>query len=193
MTVKQVIDKRSRYNNIDISEELGLDWLNLFQQDLAFDGGPVDSFMYESVVKGVSYNLPDGFVSFLKAVTSDGKVLSLDAVTIERTSVKFGVDADGIDFSYVQVPPTLLSASDPLTVNIRYHDIAYLYMLAMYYDMEGEGDPEESGFAERYYQRYEFKKHQITSELQTRVIEPVGTTDVLPRRRGRTVGFKEFY
>jgi hypothetical protein len=193
MTASEILEKLGRYNNIDIDEELGLDWLNLFQQDVAFDGGPISNYDFTPVEGGTFYNLPSDFISFIKAMDSMGQLIKLEDVTIDRSSILFSSDADSVSMSYVRVPPTLISASEQLSVHPRFQEIAYLYLIYMYYDMEGEGDPEESSFAQRYFERYEFKKNQIASELLMATTDPVKTHDVLPRRSGKARLESEFY
>jgi hypothetical protein len=58
----------------------------------------------------------------------------------------------------------------------------------MYYDMEGEGDSEESGLAERYYQRWVYYRNMaitalMNSDNEAPTREPVSTQDVMPKTR----------
>lgn len=194
MTALEVLTQLSRYNGIDIADELCLDWLNLFQQDLAFYGTTSGTQVYTDVVAGTAYNLPTDFVSLIRAVNSLSEIIDNDDIELgEDSTISFSEDDDSISVKYIKTPTTLTSINNDLTVHKRFHEIAYFYLLSMYYDMEGEGDTEESVLSERYLKRYEFRKNQIIAELRMGTSGPLSTKDVLPKRTGIVRSTEEFY
>ncbi len=184
MTVGEILGRLSRYNNISIETSLGIDWLNDFQADVAYEAGPVVSYTINNVVPNTPYSLPSDFILIQKV--SDGYNNVITDYDIHRNGVEstisFKREAKIITVNYVKNPDELTSIDSQLTVHPRIQQIAFLFLLFMYYDKESEGDTEESNFADKQYARYMMKRDQIFAELRTQENKPVKTTDVLPNR-----------
>lgn len=133
----------------DVSDDLAI-WFNEAQMDLVNDFGKVVkdiSGTYADVASGSEYALPDRFFNIVKcscdySLTPDGKIIF--------------ADGGEVTLYYRQIP-TMFVASTPDTLcelDERVHQLIPMFAAARYWDMESEGDYEESGHGTKWMNYY---------------------------------------
>lgn len=135
--------------NDDVSDQLAA-WFNEAQIDLANDFGKVIKDIsgdYADVTSGNEYDLPDRCLNITDC--------SCDySLTPDR---KIVFDEGGAVTLYYRQIPTMFVASTPDTVcdlDERVQQLLPMFAAARYWDMESEGDYEESGHGTKWMSYY---------------------------------------
>src|SRR5690606_27649717 len=124
-----------------------------------------------NVVDGTVIPTTNGVFSVLSA--SDGYPLS--AIEVGANSLILHQPADSVTIKYSSIAPDYTNMDDELTIHPSLHAPMVYFLVSMYYDMEGEGDTEESDLAERFYQRWVYYRNMAIAAL-------TGTDNDLPNR-----------
>lgn len=133
----------------DVSDDLAI-WFNEAQMDLTKDFGKVVKDIsgdYADVASDSEYNLPDRCFGIIQcscdyALTPDGKIV---------------FDEGGEIILYYRQIPTMFVASTPDTeceLDERVQHLLPMFAAARYWDMESEGDYEESGHGTKWMSYY---------------------------------------
>jgi hypothetical protein len=142
-----------------------------------------------NVVSGTIQNVSTGLINILSATYEDGDY-PLTSIVASPLSLRFLDTATSLVIRYTTLPATYTNISNELSSHPIFHDSILQYLIYMYYDKEGEGDAEESGLAERYYQKWLRSRSIALSVLNNSVIpsdqmDPVETVDNLPKSSRR--------
>lgn len=182
------------FGDLDPTSEQVLSWLDTWQKDVAADLPPVKRVVLSNIVANVEVALPTDFLS-LQNIMEDGlpyRYINRISISSDKF-ITFPFDATTLTLIYNHIPATLTSLDTELVVHPMVQPIALYFLVAMYYDKEGEGD-EESTMAARWMQRYEYKKLEIIGKIMNSYGDgPVETTDVMPRSSRRSRAEEDDY
>ena len=184
MTGRDLFRQLQQFGDLDIQESTVLGWIDMCQKKSSLDLPVVQTVTALSVVDGTVVPMSNGVFRVLSA--SDGYPLS--AIEIGANSLILHQPAASVTIKYSSIAPDYTNMEDELTIHPSLHAPMVYFLVSMYYDMEGEGDTEESDLAERFYQRWVYYRNMAIAaltgtdnDLPNR--EPVETKDVLPRTR----------
>lgn len=184
MTGRDLFRQLQQFGDLDVQEPTVLGWIDMCQKKSSLDLPVVQSVTAMSVVDGTVIDVPNGVFRVLTA--SDGYPLS--AIEVGANTLILHQAADFVTITYSSIAPDYTNMEAELTIHPSLHAPMVYFLVSMYYDMEGEGDTEESGLAERFYQRWVYYRNMAIAalagtdyDLPSR--EPVPTKDVLPRTR----------
>jgi len=173
-----------QFGDLDVQESTVLSWIDMCQKKSSLDLPVVQTVTALNVVDGTVVPISNGVFRVLSA--SDGYPLS--AIEVGANSLILHQPAASVTIKYSSIAPDYTNMEDELTIHPSLHAPMVYFLVSMYYDMEGEGDTEESGLAERFYQRWVYYRNMAIAaltgtdnDLPNR--EPVETKDVLPRTR----------
>ena len=192
-----LLTQLQQFGEIDVQEASVLSWIDMGQKEVSLDLPVVRTITTNNVIANQTVSIPTGIFNIISAICEDGEY-PLNSIKVNSASLTFLESADFITVTFTSIAPDYLSMNDELTIHPSLHSPLVYYLISMYYDTEGEGDSEESGLAERYYQRWMYYKNLAlasltgtSNDLNSR--NPVETTDVLPRSRGRRVMEDTYY
>ena len=184
MNGRDLFRQLQQFGDLDVQESTVLGWIDMCQKKSSLDLPVVQTVTALSVVDGTVVPMSNGVFRVLSA--SDGYPLS--AIEVGANSLILHQPADSVTIKYSSIAPDYTNMDDELTIHPSLHAPMVYFLVSMYYDMEGEGDTEESGLAERFYQRWVYYRNMAIAaltgtdnDLPNR--EPVETKDVLPRTR----------
>lgn len=171
-----------QFGDLDVQEDTVVGWIDMCQKKSSLDLPVVQSITALNVVDGTTVSTPSGVFRVISA--SDGYPLS--DIEVGSNALIFRRAADSVTVKYSSIAPTYTNLNNELTIHPSLHAPMVYFLVSMYYDMEGEGDSEESGLAERFYQRWVYYRNMAIAaltgsdyDLPSR--EPVETKDVMPR------------
>lgn len=193
MTGNNLYSELLRFGNIDIPELTVIGWINICQKSVSTDLPVVATLPAQPVTAGQVVTINNGVLNLISAKDGDNDY-PLTAIEVLQNGLKFNQSGTSVSVIYNTMAPDYINLADELTVHPLIQPYILYYLISMYYDMEGEGDSEESGLAERFYQRWLYYRNMaivtitgsdsaIAENMATRT--PVETTDVLPRSRRR--------
>jgi hypothetical protein len=184
MNGRDLFRQLQQFGDLDVQESTVLGWIDMCQKKSSLDLPVVQTVTALSVVDGTVVPVPNGVFRVLSA--SDGYPLS--AIEVGANSLILHQPAASVTIKYSSIAPDYTNMDDELTIHPSLHAPMIYFLVSMYYDMEGEGDAEESDLAERFYQRWVYYRNMAIAaltgtdnDLPNR--EPVETKDVLPRTR----------
>ena len=184
MNGRELFRQLQQFGDLDVQESTVLGWIDMCQKKSSLDLPVVQTVTALSVVDGTVVPMSNGVFRVLSA--SDGYPLS--AIEVGANSLILHQPAASVTIKYSSIAPDYTNMEDELTIHPSLHAPMVYFLVSMYYDMEGEGDAEESGLAERFYQRWVYYRNMAIAaltgtdnDLPNR--EPVETKDVLPRTR----------
>jgi hypothetical protein len=184
MNGRDLFRQLQQFGDLDVQEPTVLGWIDMCQKKSSLDLPVVQTVTALSVVDGTVVPMSNGVFRVLSA--SDGYPLS--AIEVGANSLILHQPAASVTIKYSSIAPDYTNMDDELTIHPSLHAPMVYFLVSMYYDMEGEGDTEESGLAERFYQRWVYYRNMAIAaltgtdnDLPNR--EPVETKDVLPRTR----------
>jgi hypothetical protein len=184
MNGRDLFRQLQQFGDLDVQESTVLGWIDMCQKKSSLDLPVVQTVTALSVVDGTVVPMSNGVFRVLSA--SDGYPLS--AIEVGANSLILHQPAASVTIKYSSIAPDYTNMGDELTIHPSLHAPMVYFLVSMYYDMEGEGDAEESGLAERFYQRWVYYRNMAIAaltgtdnDLPNR--EPVETKDVLPRTR----------
>jgi len=184
MNGRDLFRQLQQFGDLDVQESTVLGWIDMCQKKSSLDLPVVQTVTALSVVDGTVVPMSNGVFRVLSA--SDGYPLS--AIEVGANSLILHQPAASVTIKYSSIAPDYTNMDDELTIHPSLHAPMVYFLVSMYYDMEGEGDTEESGLAERFYQRWVYYRNMAIAaltgtdnDLPNR--EPVETKDVLPRTR----------
>jgi hypothetical protein len=190
MKGKQLLEQLQGFGELDVQDSAVRGWIDAGQKEAALDLPVVLTITTNNVVAGTTVSVPTGIFNLISAVCEDGEY-PLTSIQVKSASLVFLETADFVTVTFTSTAPDYTNLENELSIHPALHSAMLYYLISMYYDTEGEGDAEESGLAERYYQRWLYHKSLAISQITgTQASEntrnPVETTDVLPRssRRG---------
>ena len=198
MTGRSLYNKLLSFADIDVTEEAALVWIDLAQKKASLDLPVVQTVVATDVEEGGTVSVPEGVFRLISAVDSGGEDYSLSNITVNSNNLVLAEAVDSITITYSGPSPTYDDLEDELTIHPSLHGPLLYFLISIYYDMEGEGDSEESGLAERYYQRWVYYRNLAISCLEgtdnnTYLREPVSTTDELPSRSSRAYVEEDYF
>lgn len=176
-----------QFGDLDIQEEVVIGWIDMAQKKASLDLPVVRSITLSNVQAGQIVPVSTGVFSLISVIPSD---YPLSNILLTSNSMVFSEAADQLTIKFSSVSPDFTQLNDELTIHPSLHAPLIYFLISMYYDMEGEGDSEESGLAERFYQRWVYYRNLAIGALQGTQNElpqrePVPTKDVMPRSSGR--------
>lgn len=184
MNGRELFRQLQQFGDLDVQESTVLGWIDMCQKKSSLDLPVVQTVTALSVVDGTVVPVSNGVFRVLSA--SDGYPLS--AIEVGANSLILHQPAASVTIKYSSIAPDYTNMEDELTIHPSLHAPMVYFLVSMYYDMEGEGDTEESDLAERFYQRWVYYRNMAIAaltgtdnDLPNR--EPVETKDVLPRTR----------
>ena len=184
MNGRDLFRQLQQFGDLDVQEPTVLGWIDMCQKKSSLDLPVVRTVTALSVVDGTVVPMSNGVFRVLSA--SDGYPLS--AIEVGANSLILHQPAASVTIKYSSIAPDYTNMEDELTIHPSLHAPMIYFLVSMYYDMEGEGDAEESGLAERFYQRWVYYRNMAIAaltgtdnDLPNR--EPVETKVVLPRTR----------
>lgn len=184
MTGQQLLDRVVLFNNLDIEPDQACGWIDNCQKDIATELGKVVRTTFNNVTGNAEVTLPTNFLSLVD-VLYNGTTYNKKEKVFTRPDgfIVFPEDLTAITVVYRKIPDDYNNLSLPLEVHPLIQPAIYYYIISMYYDKEGEGDPEESGMAARWMLKFESKKMELIVKLKNIDNDsPVYTKDVLPKR-----------
>lgn len=184
MTGNELYNQLISYGDLDVSDTVVKGWINTAQKEVSLDFPISVSVTVSPVVEGTTYPTT-GIIRLVSAYSPDGEY-PLTNMTITSSQIVFNVAATSVTVVYAKVADDYTSMPASLTIHPAFHPFILYYLLSMYYDMEGEGDEEESDIAQRFYNRWIFYKSNVLSTLKGSDVDvspfdPVETQDVLPK------------
>jgi hypothetical protein len=187
MTGLQLFQQLQSFGDLDVQEDVVMGWIDMAQKKTSLDLPVVQTITVANVTTGMVVSIPTGLFSLISAVTPSG-VYPLSNIEIRNQSIVFKEPAVSVTVKFSSIAPTYTSMVSELTIHPSLHAPMVYFLISMYYDMEGEGDSEESGLAERYYQRWVYYRNMaitalMNSDNEAPTREPVSTQDVMPKTR----------
>lgn len=197
MNGKKLYEQLQGFGELDIQEASVRGWIDMGQREVSLDLPVTRSITINNVVANTVVPVTTGIFNLISATCEDGKY-PLTNIQVNSASLVLLVEADTVTVTFTSISPDYTDMNAELTIHPSLHSPMILYLISMYYDTEGEGDSEESGLAERYYQRWMYYKNLAvaalsgtSNDLNTR--NPVETLDVLPKTKRRLVEVDPFY
>lgn len=197
MKGRDLYNQLINFGDIDVSEQAVIGWIDMAQKKASLDVPVAQSVYAIGVVPGTTVPVSGGVFKLISAVSDSGEY-PLTSVSVTPNSFTLHEAADFITITYTGPAPPFTSIDDELTIHPSLHAPLVYFLISMYYDMEGEGDSEESGLAERFYQRWVYYRNLAIAALMgtendTFAREPVSTTDVLPKSSSRHLRGGNYY
>lgn len=193
MTGKQLYNQFVNFGDLDATEAQTVSWIDMCQKEVSMEIPVVYTKTVSSVIDGTELTSTVGIIKLISAIDNLGDEYPLDQITVGENKLTFHQAADSVIVVYSGISETYLSINDELTIHPAFHSHIIYFLISMYYDMDGEGDSEESSLAERFHQRWMYYKTAAIASIQgsdyeTSANTPISTTDVLPiTRRSRRV------
>lgn len=187
MTGRDLFRQLQQFGDLDVQESTVVGWIDMCQKKSSLDLPVVVSLDIGSVSPGLTVTVKGGVFKVLSAESNEGEY-PLSSVSVGPTYLKFSRSATGLKLRYSTIAPDFTAIDQELSIHPSLHAPMVYFLVSMYYDMEGEGDSEESSLAERYYQRWVYYRNMaiaslIGSDNELSMRDPVETRDVLPRTR----------
>lgn len=188
MKGKQLLNQLLEFGD-DVVESSVRTWIDMAQKEVALDLPVVQTITTNNVVQGTTVPVATGILNVLSAFDEDGEY-PLTNIQIKPASLVFLEPADFVTVTITTGVPDYTNMNEELTIHPLLHSAVIYYLISMYYDKEGEGDDEESGLAERFYQRWLYYKNLAIASLSGTKhgednMSPVDTLDVMPRPSSR--------
>lgn len=188
MTGRQLFNQLQNFGDLDVTEAQVTGWIDMCQKEVSMEVPVVYTQTVTPVVIGTEVTTSSSAIKLISAVDNLGNEYPLKSIQVKENNLVFSTPATSVIVTYSGPSVTYTSLNDELTIHPIFHSHVVYFLISMFYDMDGEGDSEESSLAERFYQRWMFYKTIALSSLQssdydTTANAPVSTTDVLPRSR----------
>lgn len=185
MTGRDLYTQLIQFGDLDAPESSVLGWIDMCQKKTSLDLPVVHTVTAVNVTAGMGVNIDTGVFNLISAADGNGNEYPLSSIQVESNRLVLTKPSDLVTIKYSGIASTYSNLDDELTVHPSLHSPMVYYLISMYYDMEGEGDSEESSLAERYYQRWLYYRNLAISALtgtdnDTFSRIPVETIDVLP-------------
>lgn len=184
MTGAQLLAKANSFGDINISNADGLLWLDMKLTELAPTIGSITTLSFADVEADTPEDLPDDFGTLVEWMVDDDTYDNYKKIKIRgNNKIYFPYDIDDIDMLYRAIT-TYSDLSVEFPVDKMAHTAICYWLIAMYWDQEGEGDDEESiQMSERWFNKYEISLLKAIDNINNRDIEEtVATEDVMPSR-----------
>lgn len=193
MTGKQLFNQLQNFGDLDVTEAQVTGWIDMCQKEVSMEVPVVYTQTVTPVVIGTELTTSSSAIKLISAVDNLGNEYPLTNISVKDNKLIFSVAATSIIVTYSGLSTTYTSLTEELTIHPIFHSHVVYFLISMFYDMDGEGDGEESSLAERFYQRWMYYKTTGIATLQssdydTTANAPVSTTDVLPRSTRHTWG-----
>lgn len=197
MTGKQLYDQLQAFGGLSITEATVKSWINTGQLEASLEIPVATTLSLLNVVAGTEVSTPLGVMSIISAVCEDGDYPTT-SIQVKSASLVFDDAADFITVVYNSTAPEYTDINSQLTIHPSLHGPMLYFLISMYYDTEGEGDSEESGLAQRYYERWLYYRGLALSSLAdsqslTNLRNPILTEDVLPKSPRRKLAEDVIY
>lgn len=184
MKGKQLMDQLSEFGD-DVVESSVRTWIDMAQKEVALDLPVVQTITTNNVIKGTTVSVATGILNVLSAFNEDGEY-PLTNIQIKPASLVFLEPAGFVTVTITTGVSDYTNMAEELTIHPSLHSAVVYYLISMYYDKEGEGDNEESGLAERFYQRWLYYKNLALANLSSTAhsqdsMTPIDTLDVMPK------------
>lgn len=195
MKGKQLLDQLSEFGD-DVVESSVRTWIDMAQKEVALDLPVVQTITTNNVIKGTTVSVATGILNVLSAFNEDGEY-PLTNIQIKPASLVFLEPAGFVTVTITTGVSDYTNMAEELTIHPLLHSAVVYYLISMYYDKEGEGDNEESGLAERFYQRWLYYKNLALANLSSTAhsqdsMTPIDTLDVMPKPAKR-MGVESYY
>ncbi len=195
MKGKQLLDQRSYFGD-EVVESSVRTWIDMAQKEAALDLPVVQTITTNNVVQGTTVSVATGILNVLSAFNEDGEY-PLTNIQIKPASLVFLEPAGFVTVTITTGVSDYTNMAEELTIHPLLHSAVVYYLISMYYDKEGEGDNEESGLAERFYQRWLYYKNLALANLSSTAhsqdsMTPIDTLDVMPKPSKR-MGVESYY
>lgn len=195
MKGKQLMDQLSEFGD-DVVESSVRTWIDMAQKEVALDLPVVQTITTNNVIKGTTVSVATGILNVLSAFNEDGEY-PLTNIQIKPASLVFLEPAGFVTVTITTSVSDYTNMAEELTIHPLLHSAVVYYLISMYYDKEGEGDNEESGLAERFYQRWLYYKNLALANLSSTAhsqdnMTPIDTLDVMPKPSKR-MGVESYY
>jgi hypothetical protein len=178
-------------------------FIDMAQKKASLDLPVIRGIDIASVAANEIFPAP-GVMNIYSAESING-TYPLNNIRILPHGLQFLEAATDIHIMCSGLSPDYYNMTEELTIHPMLQAPLQYYVLSMYYDMEGEGDSEESALAERFYQRWMYYKNMAITQIQgsmggdgsdggplsydQNLRQPQGTVDVMGgythRGRGR--------
>jgi hypothetical protein len=196
MTGRSLYTKLQSFGDLNVAESSVVSWIDIAQKEVSAEFPSKASVTVTNVVVGTVSTVPTGIIKIVSVTDSTGEY-SLTDVSVTNTSITFLKASSSVTVNYLTNCPDYTSLDDEMFIHPSFHSHIFFFLISMYYDKEGEGDSEESGMAERYYQRWIYYKNLTignlsSSDIAPEIKDPVETTDMLPRSRTKRQGVDYF-
>jgi len=195
MKGKQLLTQLQEFGD-DVVESSVRTWIDMAQKEVALDLPVVQTITTNNVVRGTTVSVATGILNVLSAFDEDGEY-PLTNIQIKPASLVFLEPAGFVTVTFTTGVPDYVNMAEELTIHPSLHSAVVYYLISMYYDKEGEGDNEESGLAERFYQRWLYYKNLALANLSSTThsqdsMTPIDTLDVMPKPSKR-MGVESYY
>ena len=193
MTGRQLYTQFVSFGDLDATEAQTVGWIDMCQREVSMEIPVVYAKTVSPVIDGTKLTSTVGITKLISATDNLGNEYPLDQITVDEKELTFHQAADSLIVVYSGLSETYTSLTDELTIHPAFHSHIIYFLISMYYDMDGEGDSEESSMAERFHQRWMYYKGVAIASIQgsdyeTSANTPISTADVLPiTRRSRRV------
>jgi len=195
MKGKQLLTQLQEFGD-DVVESSVRTWIDMAQKEVALDLPVVQTITTNNVIKGTTVSVATGILNVLSAFDENGEY-PLTNIQIKPASLVFLEPAGFVTVTITTGVPDYTNMAEELTIHPLLHSAVVYYLISMYYDKEGEGDNEESGLAERFYQRWLYYKNLALANLSSTThsqdsMTPIDTLDVMPKPSKR-MGVESYY
>lgn len=185
MKGQELYNRLLNFGNTKATTDQVIAWIDTCQKDIAAEAGKVVRATFSTVTADTEVALPTDFASVVEflydgkpygkrkdiRIMPDGFIVFPETLTNDLSMLYHQIPADYTDLQTDLVPHPLLQP------------IMLYYLISIYYDTEGEGDPEESGLATRYMNLFYAKKNEILAKIANPDSDsPTDTVDAMPKR-----------
>ena len=198
MTGTELLASANSFGDVNINADTGLLWLDQIIKDLAPKYGNVTTLEYASVEADTPEDLPSAFGTLVEWIVDDEEYQYANKIIIrDNNKIYFPYDVDSIYLLYRAIPD-FTTAGDEVPLNPMVHTSIIPWLVAMYWDQEGEGDTEESiQMAERWFTKHEVALLRAEDLILNRTNAGVSETEDEMPSRGRDMhtswGDDDFY
>lgn len=191
MKGQELFDRLQNFGNLDPETEQVISWLDTFQKDMAAELPPTKRVVLTDLVAGTEVPLPVDFLSVNDLLDDQGTwSYASDIIVSSDNYLRVPYDAVSLTLIYNCIPADVESLDDELVIHPMLQPLGFYFLVAMYYDKEGEGD-EESAMGARWMQNYEYKKARTIAQIQSKFSDaPVKMACGLPKY-SRTASYEE--
>lgn len=184
MTGTTLATRLSEFGDIDASASQVIGWIDQCQREIATEAGKASRSTITTVVANTEKALPADFAALIGVLIAGVPYTRMDEIIIREDGfIVFPEDITTLTLLYRRIPAAYTALATELEVHPLIHHAILYYLIAMYYDQEGEGDAEESGLAQRYMNRFEYLKQKAIDRINNiDASGPTPTTDAMYKR-----------